>query len=71
MLSVSEPAALLGDVESVALINGVPTSFGAEAERRGFIAYQLARAFNRRFSSRGRVRAGSRPGANAGDGWGG
>ena len=42
MLSVGELAALLGDVESVALINGVPVSFGAEAERRGFIAYQLA-----------------------------
>ena len=41
-LSVGELAALLGDVESVALINGVPVTFGSEAERRGFIAYQLA-----------------------------
>jgi hypothetical protein len=41
-LGVGEAAALLGDVESVALINGVPVSFGGEAERRGFIAYQLA-----------------------------
>jgi hypothetical protein len=41
-LSVGEVAALLGDVESVALVSGVPVSFGSEAERRGFIAYQLA-----------------------------
>jgi len=41
-LGVGELAALLGDVETVALVNGVPVSFGSEAERRGFIAYQLA-----------------------------
>jgi len=42
MFNTSEVAALLADVESVALINGVPVSFGQEAERQGFIAYQLA-----------------------------
>jgi len=41
-LGVGEASALLDGVETVALVNGVPAAFGEEAERRGFIAYQLA-----------------------------
>jgi DNA-directed RNA polymerase subunit RPC12/RpoP len=41
-LNIAEVSALLDGVETVALVNGVPAAFGQEAERRGFIAYQLA-----------------------------